>query len=143
MVFIFDDSGVFEAPIGTVWTYFNSGLAHRSAHHHRKSKLEELSEASFVACWEQDYEGGPVVFRVHGTEYPPLGLAYEILEGPFVGSKFFIYYTPLGDRTRVSLVGEFASDSIPTAELESKVTDFFATEFEQDRMGLHRFQTKD
>jgi hypothetical protein len=143
MVFVFDDSGVFEAPIEIVWAYFNSGPAHRSAHHHRKSHLEELSETSFVASWEQDYNGGPVFFKMHGTEYPPLGLAYEILAGPFAGSKFFFYYTPVGDRTQVSLVGEFASDSIPAALLKSKVIDFFAIEFEQDREGLDRYQTKD
>jgi hypothetical protein len=138
MVFIFDDSGVFDAPLEAVWKYFNSGVDHRLAHRHRKSRLEEQSETSFVASWEQDYEGRPVVFKMHGIAFPPLGLAYEVLDGPFDGSKFFFYYTPLGDRTRVTLVGEFASSSIPLRELESKVIDFFATEFEQDAEGLRR-----
>jgi hypothetical protein len=142
VVFITDDSGVFEAPIDTVWAYFNSGVAHRSAHHHRQSKLEELSETSFIATWEQEYDGGPVLFEMRGTEYPPLGLAYEVLAGPFAGSRFFFYYTPLGDRTRVTLVGDFASGSIPAAELEAKVIDFFATEFEQDCEGLDRFRAQ-
>jgi hypothetical protein len=142
MVFLFDDSGVFEAPLDSVWKYFNSEVAHRSAHHHRQSRLEELSATSFVASWEQDFEGGSVQFKMRGTEYPPLGLAYEILEGPFAGSKFFFYYTPLGERTRVTLVGEFASESIPEAELPSKVIGFFSAEFLEDAEGLRHFQTR-
>jgi hypothetical protein len=41
----------------------------------------------------------------------PLGLVVEALEGPIAGSKFFNYYTPKGNKTGVTVIGDFKSPS--------------------------------
>lgn len=136
MVFYHDDAGEFEAPLDLVWAYFRSPGDHRTAHGHRHSRLESLTETCFLATWEQEFAGRSVEFQMRGTEFPPLGFAYEVLRGPFAGSKFFNYYRPRGPRTGVTLVGEFRSLTLPDGELEAAVRAFFDTEFEQDRAGL-------
>jgi len=68
--------------------------------------------------------------------FHPLGIAYEVLEGPFTGSRFFIVYEPRGPSTGVSVYGEFASPTIPEENLGPAVGGFFDLEFEQDRAAL-------
>ncbi|MFI5417967.1 MAG: hypothetical protein ACHQ2Y_03600 [Candidatus Lutacidiplasmatales archaeon] len=138
-MFLIDDSGEFEAPLEAVWQYFESTADHRAAHHHRNNRLELLPGDSFLASWEQDFEGRSVAFTMRGTTVHPLGLAYEVLEGPFAGSRFLNYYTPKGGRTGVTLVGEFTSRTLPRDELEGKVLTFFGDEFAQDVTGLREF----
>lgn len=70
------------------------------------------------------------------TSFHPFGIAYEVLEGPFVGSTFFVYYRPRGATTRVTLVGDFLSPTIPPSRLEAAVLGFFAREFEQDQAAI-------
>jgi hypothetical protein len=53
-----------------------------------------------------------------------------------VGSKFFAYYRPRGAKTRVTVVGDFTSPTIPSARLEAAVLAFFALEFEQDSAAI-------
>jgi hypothetical protein len=37
-----------------------------------------------------------------GTIFYPLGVAYEFIEGPFIWSKYFIYYIPQeGNKTEL------------------------------------------
>ncbi|MCI4319066.1 MAG: hypothetical protein L3K23_02900 [Thermoplasmata archaeon] len=72
------------------------------------------------------------------TSFHPVGVAYDVLEGPFAGSRFFLYYTPRGQRTGVTVAGEFVSPTLPSGELEKAVDAFLATEFRQDRDALLR-----
>jgi hypothetical protein len=72
------------------------------------------------------------------TSFAPLGLAYDVLEGPFAGSKFFLYYTPRGERTEVAIVGEFTSPTIPASEVVKALGQFFATEFAQDSEAIRQ-----
>ncbi len=70
------------------------------------------------------------------TAFPPVGIAYEALEGPFSGSTLFLCYTPRGKRTGVVLAGEFVSPTIPASRLKRSVDAFFSLEFQQDANGL-------
>jgi hypothetical protein len=43
--------------------------------------------------------------KIRGTMYYPLGIAFEILEGPFVDSKYFVCYIPIdNNKTGVTVV---------------------------------------
>jgi hypothetical protein len=55
--------------------------------------------------------------------YYPLGIAFEILEGLFADSKYFVYYIPIdNNKTGVTVVGE--SNMIPEDEIKPIVLDF-------------------
>ena len=142
VLFLLDDQGVFDAPLETVWRYFESPGDHRVAHLHQNSRLEMLREGSFLASWEQEVDGRTVAITMRGTALHPLGFAYEVLAGPFAGSKFLNFFTPRGRSTQVTLVGQFTSATIPADELEPWVRRFFDLEFEQDLEGIRRMQAR-
>jgi hypothetical protein len=137
-----DDTGVFDAPVEVVWAYLSMTPEHRAAHGHRENRLDWSDTTHFLARWEQDLWGGAERFGMRGHVLHPLGLAYEIVEGALAGSKFVFYYTPMGPRTRVTLVGEFVSATIPPGALEEKVRALFDLEFEQDAAGLRAYRER-
>jgi hypothetical protein len=135
-VFLRDD-GMFDAPIDSIWGFLGSGGEHQHAHGHTGVRREVLGEDSGRYSWEQPFDEPSVRFTMRWTAFVPTGIAYDVLEGPFAGSKFFLCYRPIGPRTEVSIIGAFTSPSIPLSELEAAVRRFFAVEFEQDSKAIH------
>jgi len=136
VVFVRDEGSVYNAPIDEVWRFLASGLSHSEAHHHRNAQHKSLPGFYSEDTWEEDFEGKPETFTVRWTTLRPLGVAYDVLQGPFVGSKFFVYYRARGDKTRVTIVGDFVSPTIPAARVEASVLAFFAREFEEDSAAI-------
>lgn len=136
MVFVRDEGSVFNAPLDAVWSFLSRGSAHDEVHHHRNVERKTLSGNSGEISWDQDFEGKSVRFKLRWTSFAPFGLAYEALDGPFLGSKFFVYYRPRGDKTRVTVVGDFASPTIPAVRLETTVLKYLALEFEEDNAAI-------
>lgn len=136
MVFVRDEGSVYNAPLRDVWRLLSSGPLHSEAHHHRRTERTSLPGNAGEYRWEQDFEGKPEMFSMRWTAFPPFGIAYEVLEGPFRGSKFFVYYRARGDKTRVTMVGEFVSPTIPPARVEASALAFFAREFEEDSAAI-------
>ncbi len=140
MVFYRDEGSVFEAPLEAVWEFVGSGDTHSGAHRHRKSERKRLDERSGQYSWEQEFDGAPTRFSMRWTVFPPLGIGYDVLEGPFRGSSFFLYYVPLGPaRTGVNVVGEFTAPDLPDAEIPAAVDRFFSLEYDQDHAGIREF----
>ncbi len=138
MVFVRDEGSVFDAPLAEVWKFVGSRDHHSAAHAHRRTERRAVAEHVGEYTWEQEFDGGATRFSMRWTAFAPLGVAYEVLEGPFAGSKFFLYYEPVGARTRVTVVGEFVSPTLPVAEIEPAVRRFFEREFEQDHAAIRR-----
>lgn len=136
MVFLRDEGDVFEVPLEEVWAFISSGDGHSRAHGHQGVRREVRETTKGTYSWEQEFDGRPERFTMRWTSFPPVGVAYEVLAGPFEGSTFFLYYTPKGERTGVSVVGEFVSPSLPASEIPAAVDRFFAKEFEQDSAAL-------
>jgi hypothetical protein len=136
MVFVRDEGSVYNAPIDDVWRFLSAGPTHSEAHRHRKVERKSLPGNAGEYTWEQDFEGKPERFTMRWTSFSPFGIAYDVLDGPFAGSKFFVYYRPRGTKTRVTIVGDFASSTIPPTRLEAAVLGFFALEFEQDSAAI-------
>jgi hypothetical protein len=142
VIVIRDDGSLFDGTVDEVWAFVGSGDHHSEAHRHRDPHRERVHDRLGTYSWEQDFEGGPARFSMRWTSFHPLGVAYEVLEGPFRGSKFFLYYTPRGPRTEVGLVGTFVSPTIPEDRLEASVRRFFDLEFEQDQAGLRAWRRR-
>jgi hypothetical protein len=71
--------------------------------------------------------------KIRGTMYYPLGIAFEILEGLFADSKYFVYYIPIdNNKTGVTVVGDFKSNMIPEDEIKPIVLDFSERVFNED-----------
>jgi hypothetical protein len=138
MVFVRDEGSVFDVPLDEVWTFVSSGDHHSGAHLHRAATRERLSERSGRYSWEQSFDGRTTRFTMVWTSFHPVGVAYDVVEGPFAGSRFFLYYLPMGARTGVGVLGEFVSPTLSEAEIPAAVDRFFTTEFEQDHAAMRR-----
>ena len=143
MVFLRDEGSVFDAPLDTVWRFVSSRDLHAAAHRHRRVRRRRLSGNSGRYSWLQPFDGRSVRFTMRWTAFPPVGIAYDVLEGPFTGSRFFLFYRPKGNRTAVSVAGEFVSPSLPAEKVPAAVGRFFAKEFEQDQAGIRAARKDD
>ncbi|HEV2166691.1 MAG TPA: hypothetical protein VGS23_06950 [Thermoplasmata archaeon] len=136
MVFIRDEGSEFDVPLEAVWAYLNAPERHASAHHHRAVRRTSLGENSGEYSWEQDFEGSSTRFTMRWSSLHPVGISYQVLEGPFQGSRFLLTYHPKGAKTGVSIMGEFMSPTLPPDRIAAAVESFFSTEFEQDLRAL-------
>lgn len=132
VVFIRDEGSVYDVPVHQVWEFLGAPEVHQAAHRHRNVRRVTVGESAGEYSWEQDWDGQPTRFTMRWTAFAPLAIAYEVLDGPFRGSRFFLYYTPQGNRTAVAIVGEFVSPTIPSAKVRAAVERFFRLEFDQD-----------
>ena len=108
-------------------------------HPHAKNLVTNmLNENSFTNSWDEEINGQSTFIKAKGTVFYPLGIAFEVIEGPFAGSTYFIHYIPRADNiTNVVVAWEFISKSInPTVgddeKLRSIVLSAFEKVFEED-----------
>lgn len=142
MVHIHDEGSEFHAPVEKVWAYL-SAAEHGPAHKDRRnSERKPVGENTLVLSSEQQIGGAWQKVSNRITLYPPVGYSVEFLEGPFAGSKSFTFYTPRGERTGVTVVGEFVSKTVPSADLEAAVLRMLGTTFDEDRVVLEAFARK-
>src|SRR5215204_2893142 len=123
MIFIQDSGSVFEAPLETVWKLAEDHVEHGNKIHPdtRNNKTEIIGET--------------IRMKIKGTPYYPLGIAFEILEGPFADSKYFVYYFPLDNysrKTGVTVVGNFKSSVIPEEQIKPTVLSLLEKVFSED-----------
>jgi hypothetical protein len=137
MVFIEDSGSVFDAQLDIVWklgeAHINEG--NRIHPNTRNNKSEKINETTFINSWEQvdDANGQNIRMKIRETMYYPLGIAFEILEGPFVDSKYFVYYIPIdNNKTGVTVVGDFKSNIIPEDKIKPIVLGFSERVFNED-----------
>ncbi len=135
MVFIEDAGSEFDAPLDVVWK-LNQAHATDAAKIHpnsRNNQMEMVNETTFVMSWEDVAPDGQIIkTKARGSMHAPLGTVFEILEGPLTGSQFFNYYTPKGDKTGVTVVGEFKSPIMPDGQLKDAVLAFLEKAFNED-----------
>ena len=138
MVFIEDTGGIYDAPLDLVWKLGEAHTKEGNKIHPntRNNRTEMLNESTFISSWEEEDRNGQVIkIKLKGTIYYPVGIALEVLDGTFSGSKFFSYYMPKdnNNRTAVTVVGDFKSPTISDDEqLKSAVLSFLDKGFDED-----------
>jgi hypothetical protein len=140
LVHIEDKGSVFDAPVEVVWKYLQSDQAHVAAHKGRRNlSRKELGPNVVELAWEYEADGKWIRSANRLTMLAPLGFSVEPLEGPLAGSKFYIYYTPRGPKTEVTVVGEYTSKVVPAAQLEQAVRANNEKLFHEDTEGIRAF----
>lgn len=137
MVFIVDEGSNFKAPIDKIWE-LNMSEGQHSHPSLRNQKGEQEGEHVILSYETQMPDGSWAKQKVRTTAYPPVGIAFETLEGPMAGSRSFQFYTPKGNETAVTVVGEFVSKGVPDAALKGAVLAFLGTVFDEDQKNLSR-----
>jgi hypothetical protein len=135
MVFIFDEGSKFKAPLDKVWRLNQS----EGEHNHpslRNQKAEQQGDHVVVSYETAMPDGTWVKHKSRMTAFPPVGVAFETIEGPLAGSRSFQYYTPKGSETGVTVVGEFVSKLMPEDQLKKSVMAFLDTVYNEDQKNL-------
>jgi len=134
MVHIEDSGSFFDAPIDKIWKLVEAhGTDLTKIHPDMKNvKAEMVSENCNVVGYDNEMQGQTIRSKIKITSYYPLGLAFEMLEGPLAGSKFFNYYIPSGNRTGITVVGEFKSSSMNDNMIRQVVKSMLDNGFDQD-----------
>jgi hypothetical protein len=135
MVFIKDEEGVFKAPIQKVWQL----NASEGKHNHpslKDSSVEPVSENVMILTYGVDMEGDTIPVRTRVTIVPPLGTLFETLDGPLAGSKSFQFYTPRGNETGVTVIGEYKSPTMTDDQIKQAVSAFLQAVFDEDQANL-------
>jgi hypothetical protein len=135
MVFIVDEGSEFGAPLEKVWKLSEAHTKDAAKIHPggKNYKTETVSENATIQSWESDMQGQTVKTKIKVTRFHPLGIAIELLEGAIAGSKFFNYYIPNGNKTGVTVVGDFKSSMMPDEnQLKQAVMSFLEQAFNED-----------
>jgi hypothetical protein len=135
MVFIVDEGSEFDAPLEKVWRLSEAHAKDAAKIHpgSRNHKIESISENVVIQSWESDMQGQTVRTKIKVTRFHPLGVAIELLEGALAASKFFNYYTPNGNKTGVTVIGDFKSSIMPDEnQLKQAVMSFLEQAFNED-----------
>ena len=139
MVYIEDEGSEFDAPIEKVWKLAQSEQYHNHSFQQNPSVTMQ-GEHPVLSFDVKTPEGRTVRNSIKLTPVPPLGTFLEYVEGEMAGSKAFNYYTPKGNKTGVTVVGEFVSKSIPTEQLRKMVMKNLETSFNEDQANLKKLK---
>lgn len=134
MVYILDDGSVFDAPIDKIWKYLPS-----DNHRHDSLKLisrEMVNSNAVVITAERNIMGKMVRTKIKNTLYPPFGFVQEHLEGPTAGSKAFVYYIPKGNKTGITIVGDFVLSGMDEKTTRDAVMAQLQVVFDEDNENL-------
>jgi hypothetical protein len=142
MVHIKDD-GVFDESIDKIWKFLQDERP--GVHNHR----------SIVGAKTLEEKGGAVVQE---TEFlnpdgkttrkenwrfvfnPPKGFEMESLSGITKGTRYSHRYTPMGNKTRVEVEGDFKMQGMDDASTKKAALGFLSEVFEEDRVNLRNFK---
>ena len=138
MVFILDEGSVFELPFYKLWEYLPS----EKHSHPVKLISRELSGNVLTITAEREINGKTVRTKLRMTVYPPLGVVQEYLEGPAAGSKAFLYYYPVGNKTGITVVGDFVIAGAPDEESTRRaVAQMMERSFTEDEAIIQRLNS--
>jgi hypothetical protein len=127
---------IFEATTETIFTYMSAGN-----HSHRAFKSHKLAGISgnVVTVDAEVYNPDGTTFKttiIHALNRPK-GVETTMKGGAFDGAKFTHTYTPIGNKTKVDLEGEFPAFPGMSEADELKMIDaFFTAIFAEDKVTL-------
>ena len=132
MVYIVDEGSEFDMPLERVWEYLPS-----ESHKHSAKVLSREVQGNVVTLTsERDVGGKTVRSKLRLTMYPPLGVAQEHLEGPTAGSKVFSFYTRKGNKTAITVVGEYKMAGASDEDTRRAVMGMLQGSFDEDVANL-------
>ena len=139
MVFVLDEGSVFDEPVDKIWRFMREG---REFHKHgnRGDTQVEVQGNSIVLTFEAQGPSGKTTIKMKSTEVAPLGRIMEYLQGPLAGSRAIVYYVPLGNKTGITVVGEYVSKVIPEDQIRSMVLSQAERSFNEDVENLKQFK---
>lgn len=137
MVHILDEGSVFDAPVDKVWKYLRS---EDHKHPSFKNVGREVSGNAVTITADRVLMGKPVRVKIRNTLYPPVGYVSEHLEGPTAGSRAFAYYIPKGEKTGITVVGDFVIAGLDEKATRDAILAQMQITFDEDNANLRQMK---
>jgi hypothetical protein len=138
MVYVLDEGSEFDAPLDRIWKY----LASEQEHEHKRIKVvgyEPQGENVALMTLDVDMGNVPVMrSKIKQTTFAPFGFLSEYIEGPLTGSKSFQYYIPKGNKTGVTVVGDFVGKGMDDKSVKQAASQFLDIAFNEDNENLKK-----
>jgi len=133
------DEGVFDFPIEKIWRYLNDEKGHKHSSL-KMSRAIEQSEKGMTAEFEVKNPDGSWRKEMWKMTFnPPQGFTLEITSGPMKGTRHTHTYTPMGNKTKVLVEGEFVAQGMDDATLKKAALTMFEQVFNEDAANLRNF----
>jgi hypothetical protein len=140
LVFILDEGSVFDAPVEKIWRFMSTPGDHHK-HTSMGNRKVEMDGNSVVLSFETEGQGGvKSLIKIKSTPLAPVGRSMEYLEGPLAGSKAISYYIPMGQKTGITIVGEYVSKVIPEDQIMTVIMNQLEHSFNEDNENLKNFK---
>jgi len=134
------DEGMFDAPVEKIWRFLNDDNSHQ--HSSLKfSKVLEQTDKGMTAEVDINRPGESSHKEIWKMTFnPPKGFNLEITSGPMKGTKHSHTYTPMGNKTKVVVEGEFVAQGMDDASLKKAVLGMFEEVFNEDSAALKNYK---
>src|SRR5579862_3582499 len=138
MVYVLDEGSEFDASLERIWKYVQTDEEHE--HRAIKGLGMEMAGENVVLLTEEVTLPNLPTFKqkVKLTMHPPFGLVLEYVEGPLAGSRSFQYYIPKGNKTGVTVVGDFVGSGMDDDSVRRLALGFLELAFNEDNANLRK-----
>ena len=134
------DEGVYDHPVEKIWRYLNDDKGHQHSSI-RMLKAIEQSDKGMVAEFEVKTRDGTWRKEMWKMSFnPPKGFSLEITSGPMKGTKHTHTYTPMGDKTKVTVEGEFLTQGMDDATIKKAALTRLEEVFNEDAANLRTYK---
>ena len=144
MVYFEDKGAIYDASLDEVWRYLVS--EHHGPAHARNARNFEIKGAdgpTTLVSAERLLSGKWSTFVSKSTDFPPLCICNEEVEGDFAGTKFVIVYRPEGNVTRADVFGDVQSKVFEPEEAKRRFLELLQRAYEDDIRALHELRGSD
>ena len=139
MVHVTDD-GIFDEPVEKIWRYISDQKAHVHSALRFTNVLEQSEKGMTTEVEMKNPDGSSHKETWKITMNPPESQTTEFLTGPMKGSKYTNTYTPMGNKTKVVVDGEFQAQGMDDAATKKFVLSFLEMVFNEDTANLKNYK---
>jgi len=131
---------MFDATLEKIWRFLND----ENSHHHSSVKFSKVLEqtdkgmTSEVEVKNPDGSWRTDIWKMSFN--PTKGFSMEMVSGPMKGTKHTHTYTPMGNKTKVVVEGEFVAQGMDDASLKKAALGFFELNFNEDTEALKNYK---
>jgi len=136
----YKSDGIFNAPVDKVWKYMPAADHQHSAFKTYNVVNQSGNHTTVKAeIYNQDRTTQTSTFEY--TMTPPKQMNTTITGGMMDGANFTHTYTPMGDKTRVDVEGDFKPiPGVSESEQLKSIDAFFTTAFNEDNANLQKMK---
>jgi len=134
------DEGVFDAPVEKIWRYLNDEHAHSHGLVKVTGMRDQTEKGLTLDLEVKRPDGSTHTEAWKITMNPPTSMYTEVLAGPMKGTKHTYTYTPMGQKTKVVVEGEFTAQGLDDAATRKSVLAMLEMVFNEDNANLQKFK---